>query len=451
MQVFGLEVFIYTTKQLTTLFVSKADSTGYLHLLNLPPGTPPPIKTITTTFLRYLIEHRTRPGKRLVLSLFARAQNQYLFPGSVENSHKHVLDDRGLIKWWCRVTDPLLEEQAYGLSNGTTTEGQSKSKALAYLRVPGYDPYETRTFFPRNSGDTDDHWKAADPLVELASPNLPERCLIPRFPDDPKARFLDTLDEELPDEENPPSQSMSQETLERVNNGRWRSIRSLDQFWEAMSYRQECSSGRLVGFLWAVFTPSDFHKLEASGETQQSAATESDEDGHEVAVGEVAVSNESQDDIKPPQTGPDILKVSEAYHWPEAGRGEVVVPQTEYDEIDELLMSLDYANQSIAVESTGQWSQFVAKKAGVESWGKSIIGEHVSPSLVRPAEPTNGATNMLSAGLVRKKKRPIGTVPAETNQNAGGTAAADVSLSKKQKTNGLDAVPKTSVVSQVEG
>src|SRR6266487_4672259 len=33
----------------------------------------------------------------------AWAQGQYLFPGSVENSRKHILNDRGLVKWWCRA------------------------------------------------------------------------------------------------------------------------------------------------------------------------------------------------------------------------------------------------------------------------------------------------------------------------------------------------------------
>ena len=91
--VFGIEALVYTTSHLTTIFVSKADSTGYLHVPTL-------LKRISTTFLEYLADTRQRPGVRLVLSLFARAQNQYLFPGSVLNTDKHVLDDRALVKWW---------------------------------------------------------------------------------------------------------------------------------------------------------------------------------------------------------------------------------------------------------------------------------------------------------------------------------------------------------------
>ncbi|KAL8664893.1 MAG: hypothetical protein Q9168_007821, partial [Polycauliona sp. 1 TL-2023] len=97
-QLFAIEVLIYTTQDLITLFVSKADSTGYLHLLKLPKGTASPLRTISSTFIAHLVENRQRKDRQLVVSLFARSQDQYLFPGSIENPGKHLLDDRGLIK-----------------------------------------------------------------------------------------------------------------------------------------------------------------------------------------------------------------------------------------------------------------------------------------------------------------------------------------------------------------
>ncbi|KAL8893588.1 MAG: hypothetical protein Q9192_005117, partial [Flavoplaca navasiana] len=93
-QIFALEVLIYTTQDLITLFVSKADSTGYLHLLKLPKGIGSPLRTISSTFIAHLVDNRKRHDRQLVVSLFARSQNQYLFPGSIENPGKHVLDDR---------------------------------------------------------------------------------------------------------------------------------------------------------------------------------------------------------------------------------------------------------------------------------------------------------------------------------------------------------------------
>ena len=241
LQAFALEVYVYETDSLTTIFVSKADSTGYLHLLKLPTGTPSPIKTLTTTFLEWLIEIKRRPDTRLLLSLFARAQNQYLFPASIDNSGKHVLNDRELIRWWCKVLDPVL------------IRSTASESVHAHLVVPGLDPYETRSYFPKSSSqgiERKPRWSANDPLQSLGKASgLPPRCYIPRFPDDPKARFALDLDDELPEQSGDINAEMGKAP------GLWRSAKSLAQFWELMSFRQECSAGRLVGFVWVVFEP----------------------------------------------------------------------------------------------------------------------------------------------------------------------------------------------------
>ncbi|KAJ4163007.1 hypothetical protein NW754_014429 [Fusarium falciforme] len=181
--VLGVEVFIYTTARSTTLFVSKADSTGYLNLLELPKGTSSPIREICAAFVGFLIEKRRRKDIQFVVNLFARAQDQYLFPGSVDYSGKHVLDDRGLIKWWCRVLDPLLSTKTWKSARG-------------YIVVPGLEMYETRALTPR-SGDS--RWEFTHPLERISHYSkefdwVPPRCLIPHFPDDPKSRFWDELE-----------------------------------------------------------------------------------------------------------------------------------------------------------------------------------------------------------------------------------------------------------------
>ncbi|RWA08711.1 hypothetical protein EKO27_g6409 [Xylaria grammica] len=138
----GLEIYVYTTTFSTAIFVAKADSTGYLHLQSTPQPFSP-IRAVTVAFLNFLVEHRRRPSKQLIINLFARAQSQYLFPGSVQNSKKHILDDRGLIKWWCRVLNPLLDD--HGWKNPT----RNWDRVHGYLVIPGLDDYETRAFVPR--------------------------------------------------------------------------------------------------------------------------------------------------------------------------------------------------------------------------------------------------------------------------------------------------------------
>ena len=442
LQVFAIEVLIYTTEYLTTLFVSKADSTGYLHLLGLPQGIPSPLRIISATFLQYLVEDRERPDRRLVLSLFARAQNQYLFPGSIENNRKHVLDDRGLIKWWCKVLDPILlayEDNRDALNenrNGVIRE-EVRLNSRGFLKVPGCDAYETQAFLPKGQCGriAEKHrWLTRDPLLELGrSPGLPERCLIPRFPDDPKARFVETLDDEIPDEDSQPVPSqIPASPSKKQNNGRWRSVKSLEEFWEMMQFRQECSSGRLVGFLWATFQPAILcaeRKETDDGESSPSAlptplGSQHEEPSHlppqsplhQCPALEIPPST-PQKSISLEQTPtPTPVKRKQAtamrhlpeetkyYFWPRSSRGEVVLRQKDYQRAGSLLLRLDYADENVAKDSSGKWISDVAGRAGLKTWGRHVAGK-ISTSVKRDSI-TDAKPAMLNAGLIRKKKRP---------------------------------------------
>lgn len=240
---FALEVLVFITDGFNTIFVSKADSTGYLHLSSLPPGAPSVLKTICTTLLSLLVFEYSQCG-RVLLCLFARSQNQYLFPGSVDSAGKHVLDDRKLIKWWCTTLNPLVRHDESPYVINAKEMPSSTNTCKAHIIVPGCDKAEIRAFLPLSARlERDSKWSIGYPPDLIRSDDgVPLRCLIPRFPDDPKARFLDDLDAEVPEEE-------------LRANGNWRAVQSLDQFWEMMSYRQECSAGRLVGFLWLIYTP----------------------------------------------------------------------------------------------------------------------------------------------------------------------------------------------------
>ena len=463
LQVFAIEILIYTTNHLTTLFVSKADSTGYLQLLKLPKGTPSPLRILSTTFLQYFIEERRRPDRRLVLSLFARAQNQYLFPGSVENSHKHVLDDRGLIKWWCKVVDPILgiygDEDDQGSKRNGSTTSEPGMKSHGFLRVPGCDTYETRGFLP-GSGHAkgQKRWSTADPLVELGKqPHLPERCLIPRFPDDPKARFVEQLDDELPDEiTQPPLSQIENVPFTTKQTGRWRSVQSLEQFWEMMSFRQECSSGRLVGFLWALFSPDNLDRTRNPGNlgentqkpSQSALPTPLDSQHQESArlppQSPLRSSPAPEPLSKMPPMSPSnpspaptpgkaeetaiqaLLEETKSYYWPLSSRGEVVLRQRDYEKVGNLLLRLDYADEEIAADSTRKWIEDVAQRSGVKNWGFSVAGEFVPPVI----NDVGGSTNpvVLDAGMIRKRKGPADNPdgPSDRPASVNGTPAVNM-------------------------
>lgn len=447
--VYAVEVLIYSTAFSTTFFVSKADSTGYLHLLKLPNATSSSIKTTTSTFLEYLVQKRRRPGIRTIISLFARAQDQYLFPGSAENWGKHVLDDRGLVRWWCRVLDPVILKSAESIEDRKCRYG-SWARVKGYLVVPGSDA--TRTYLPteaRIGPESEWRWEIGHPLEEITRHpvGVPPRCLIPHFPDDPKSRYLDDLDGELKN---------------ASLDGQWTSVKSVEQFWDAMSFRQECSAGRIVGFLWVVFTPTDLNdNLRTSALTNGSQNTDSqttvDEDVNPALIDPTEPSSSPASSfilsgqVSPLKTAAgkvpsnaELSKVSTRlkqatprkhkkklrgiiisrhprfktrsslrlqefpentayYSCPADSRGQILLGEKDYKRVTELLLRLDFADEILACQSSRRWINEV--RAGVassdEPWGVLVTGTH-EPE--QKADIPSAAVNSLNVGLVRKKR-----------------------------------------------
>jgi regulator of Ty1 transposition protein 109 len=449
--IFAIEVLIYSTAYLTTFFVSKADSTGYLHLLKLPKGSPSPLKEISAAFLRHLVEQRQRQNIQSIISLFARAQDQYLFPGSVENNGKHVLDDRGLVRWWCRVLDPLMDYPNTS-SDAPIQPLTSPWKAVeGYLIVPGLDTYETLSYVPSKlrTACAGQRWTMGHPLQEISRhPEEPPRCLIPYFPDDPKARFLDELDDEI-------SKSSSNDSM----SGQWKSIKSIDQFWDMMAYRQECSAGRLVGFIWVVFSPIIQHhptesvigdsqirdnedsasfppipKFPELSSTPATSFTTSSQiyptsspfkpNGEDVpsASQQSARSSKPSAPKRKKLCGPIIPREpriktqnknyllerpeNTAYYiWSSEGRGQVIVEESDYKRVTELLLRLDFANLDLASGSSKRWINEV--RSGTwgsmsDAWGQTVTGTKTVE--IRSSVGATGA-NTLNMGLVRKKRK----------------------------------------------
>ncbi|RHZ68975.1 hypothetical protein CDV55_106924 [Aspergillus turcosus] len=479
--VFGIEVLVYGTAHLTTIFVSKADSTGYVHLLKNAPKVSL-LRLISNAFLSFLVQTRQRPGVRLMVSLFARAQNQYLFPGSIENPQKHVLDDRGLIKWWCRVIDPILREYepetgSHGKALHDQNNESAKSSATAFLIVPGCDKFETRGFFPSTARSDDKdrpRWLNSYPLHQLCdNPNAPPRCLVPRFPDDPKTRFLIDLDDELPE-------STGAEGS-KENSGHWRSVKSLDQFWEMMAFRQECSAGRLVGFLWLVINPPGlvnsvqmtssrvasrdvekavFKSEETTGDA--SLTEQNDEVASASAARNAPVTGDSTSDLhtssvtQPSGSSSDTFaKVQQAtgpsaFYWPDTGRGHAVLSEEDYKTAINFLIDQDFDTKDKAIASTKAWGEKVASLADQLWVGQRVEGRNATTEF---GQTTTDATTLINTTLVRKRKKAdaesdkpgevegaagdseeVNPTPVQSNQTSGVNVLNASLIRKKKKT-----------------
>lgn len=445
--VLGLEIFVYTTAHATTLFVSKADSTGFLSLISLTQGTQSPIREVCATFIRHLVETRRRQGVQLVVSLFARAQDQYLFPGSVKHSGKHVLDDRGLVKWWCRVLDPLLISPSVG------DAAPPWRSVKGYLVVPGLDAHETRALTPRSSVAASS-WLFDHPLERISHycrefDWVPPRCLIPRFPDDPKSRFRDELDEEA-------AQSGSMQTL-----GTWRSVKTLDSFWEVMGFRQECSSGRMTGFIWVVFD-DEADQIDAESTSRPPETPKKKRASVDVTPNttpkKLFPSKPGSAPTKPPVSTSDKKKKggkkkntqlkgrvtsrqprikteqrnylldrparSKYYYWPSEGRGERIVDESGYKRTVDLLLHLDFATLDKATGSSRRW---IGEAGTGGPLGLDVTGTRELPSLFetgvvgRSPAPVNNLS-----GLVKRKLTDVTESETQTAENGRSGAPTPV-------------------------
>ncbi|QBZ58680.1 hypothetical protein PoMZ_03638 [Pyricularia oryzae] len=480
--VLALEILIYTTAYTSTFFVSKADSTGYLHLLNLPKGTPSPIREVSSAFITYLVRQRRRKGIQSIVSLFARAQGQYLFPGSVEYKGKHVLTDRGLVKWWCKVLTPLLDANDTMLDSWKAVKG--------YLLVPGLDQYETRAFIPKTgSGNAvNPNWVLGHPLEKISHYTyeydwVPPRCLIAHYPDDPKSRFRDELDLEADDG--------------KGRNGQWKSVHSLDQFWELMAFRQECSMGALTGFIWLVMDPHEPNKRQsvsapcsqqessamitpaASFDTSsfpaepstplrktnnQTLALRTPQKSPQKLFGTPKVPGASsatkekakkKKNKKKKLTGPIIARepriktaqrnyladrpvATPYYYWPPEGRGRRLVREDGYKSSLELLLRLDFANLELATGSTRRWINEVG--LGM-AWGLDVVGTRPLPLSSSNSASQPAVTNI--SGLIKRKRPPADTADKPTEQGPKVNVLGAGLVRKKNKDN---EPPPTSVL-----
>lgn len=466
--VFAIEVLVYTTARLTIIFVSKADSVGYLYLLDLPPKSASLIRNLSTEFLSYLVRAHQRPGLRLVLSLFARSQNWYLFRESAKNPRKHVLDDRGLVKWWCRAFDPILRtfepeelqqskdgKDKQGSGEGTREERKPEEKtnasATAYLIVPGCEKPEMRTFFPSTfrADDNQRHprWVNAYPLYQLSAfPSAPPRCLVPRFPDDPKTRFLVDLDDSIP---------------KGSETGQWPSVKTLDQFWELLAFRQECSAGRLVGFLWMVINPpgvlnSDGVGTEiaaasptyesSSGEAQAASAVPSATDPQKEGNKQEEVKGEEKKDTQKSTDKATSATESVSHRPPPPGvdANTILLSHEDYVAATDSLGDFVFPDKETSLESTASWlDQLTTIRKGDSSHGETVVGEcqPVEEAAPSPSSTTtsNSATNVLR---IRKRKKKDETQEIVTEAGTTEEAAKESNAA----TNGSTAAATTGAV-----
>ncbi|PFH53932.1 hypothetical protein AMATHDRAFT_44973 [Amanita thiersii Skay4041] len=269
--VVAIEACLYHIPATSTLvlYVSKVDTTGQ-------GRAPSPTATLVRSLLSFYANPSTRPipTKHFWIHLFARAQGQYLFPNSSDFPGKKPLADIKLCVWWKRI----LSDVAQKVQSQVNPQTQFQ---LFYL-LPGYSEFEASNAinYAASSLTSLQHtvvWTYGHPYSQI---NISLPCprntnsnnlghLIPSFDDDPKSRFLDDIayttngDVKSPARKRARASSHHEGTdSHSSSNTKGKNDRegkseaplgelgkvSADEFWERMSFRQECTSGAVTGF-----------------------------------------------------------------------------------------------------------------------------------------------------------------------------------------------------------
>ena len=254
MMVTAIEAFVYNIPSTSSLvvYIAKVDTTGQ-------GSQPSPTVALVRALLAYYANPLTRPipAKHLWIHLFARAQGQYLFPNSSEFAGKRALSDIKLCAWWKRVLSDVAKET------------QSKVAALdLYYLFPGYTEPEASNALKYASKSVsspgDVTWTYGHPYsqtdIPLPCPRSQEGknlgWFIPSFDDDPKSRFLDDIAYNTEGEIKSPARKRARRDSYDTNDKGGKNDAPLgelskvtaDEFWERMSFRQECVSGAITGF-----------------------------------------------------------------------------------------------------------------------------------------------------------------------------------------------------------
>jgi regulator of Ty1 transposition protein 109 len=216
----------------------------------------------------------------------------------------------------------------------------------------------------------------------------------------------------------------------------------MDQFWEMMSFRQECSAGRLVGFIWVVFGDQDAkspmastgHANEEHGAQNGTEVVAPSSPGTSQVAGNRVASmpDVSVDDLQeialpgsPPPSpvlpphepgtrdaGDADAEAAAQYYdesqtlpvsWAKETRGEVIVDSEQYDTLIDHLLKLDFSTRADGEKGTSSFIAAAAELAG-DFWGKSITGRKVKfESTGAAAMPQGNGVNILTG--IRKKRK----------------------------------------------
>jgi regulator of Ty1 transposition protein 109 len=376
---------------------------------------PAPSRVLTHAYLKHYLQHPPHNTTSLRIHVFARAQDQYLFPGSIDNKPKRVLPDSVLCKWWRQVLGDAAQQSII-----STTTSTSKPKISMFYLLGGFDYAESLGVLskaPEPSEPSAPRWNYGHPYSAIPPPlpvqNTQEikiNDLIPAFQDDPKARQLtewasspipyagqDGDYDEVADEirkladASPALHGLRNKEIQEQKDQERKNLtkdseRNIDGFWQVMGNRGECAAGHVAGFFVVVADRT------ASGAQVPGTTTETESQESKKSAGRHAV-----------RTTPASL------------------PQSTYNRLWSQIHNINYASLEKAGESYEKWRteiQLACKRTGASDaeYEDEVYGVlDVDNPLQSPAESLKRAEPPRQVNSLQvKKKKKIAPPDAQT-------------------------------------
>ncbi|KAF9113385.1 hypothetical protein BGX27_001661 [Mortierella sp. AM989] len=369
------------------------------------------------------------------LYIFARAQPQYLFADSAKNPGKHVLDDRGLVRWWKNMVASVYSDSP---SSDTTLEQESqmthqKSKLQGYWHVPGVESERGALRIIQSQSSQATSTSTSSESVFKWTYGYPDsgskemaNILIPQFPDDPKSRLMRS-----------PSGSDG--------------YVSISTFWELAAIAEESGAGKITGFFRV--TEEEEEKVSESQESQESQGNPSSKESDKSAA---IAGKESEANSKGTTKnytkiinfllGLDFSTLECARDSSKQWRHQVNMwklnnPGNKEAEIMEpskvsWIQQLSVPINLPSLEETETLHITTNPAAGVQHNPLPPMAHTLNPGLIKrkepvSAQPTPVATtvNVLNASLIKRKApQPTGAEKTATASSTDTSAAVEVSL-----------------------
>jgi regulator of Ty1 transposition protein 109 len=219
-----------------------------------------------------------------------------------------------------------------------------------------------------------------------------------------------------------------------------------------MSFRQECSAGRLVGFLWLVINPpgvvnsnpmlsskAGLTEVKDTPKTEtQPLGPDAPEGSEKAQVSDAPKGDKASVSQPSDQARPQRASDGSAFYWPQAARGHAVLNEEDYKTAINFLLEQDFYNEEVSFASTKAFNDKVAALAD-ELWiGQQVVGKNTNDESTVPAQTPTTHANIV---LVRKRKKDEGAAssqvpsePTESTQDAGVNVLQGNLIRKKKKT-----------------